>query len=149
MLRSIIDEDFIQLNVSASSWEEAVKKAAEPLVEKKVILKKYVNKIIEIAKETGPYIVIAKNVALPHAPTKYGGNQTAMGISVLSNPVEFGNKDNDPVKYLFTFVAADNESHLEALSELVMLLEDERFFELLNKTTDKKEILAYINDVQI
>ncbi|MCT8311202.1 PTS sugar transporter subunit IIA [Tetragenococcus halophilus] len=149
MLKSIIDEEFIQLNVSASDWKEAIKKAAEPLVIKEKITKEYVNKIIEIAKETGPYIVIAKNIALPHAPTEYGGNQTAMGISVLTNPVEFGNKENDPVKYLFTFVASDNESHLEALSELVMLLEDETFFELLNKTTNKKEILSYINDIKI
>lgn len=149
MLESIIDEDFIQLNITASNWQEAIEKAANPLVIKGKITTEYINKIIEIAKETGPYIVIAKNIALPHAPTEYGGNQTAMGISVLAKPVEFGNKDNDPVKYLFTFVAADNESHLEALSELIVLLEDEKFFELLKTTTDKKEILSYINDVKI
>jgi len=148
MLENIIDEDFIQLNVSASNWEEAIKKAADPLVLKKVISIEYVNKIIEIAKETGPYIVIAENVALPHAPTEYGANKTAMGITVLTEPIEFGNKINDPVKYLFTFVAEDNESHLEALAELVTLLEDKVFFELLDNSTDKKEILSYINKVK-
>ena len=56
----------------------------------------------------GPYIVITKHVALPHARPEAGALESAIGIATLKHPVKFGNKDNDPVKYLFCLSATDN-----------------------------------------
>lgn len=67
-----------------------------------------------------------------------------MGITVLTTPVYSGHSTNDPVKYLFCLSATDSNSHLEALSSLVQLLEDTKFYDLLDSATDTKEILNYI-----
>lgn len=142
----MIDQDAIQLNVEAKDWKEAIRKSAQPLLDGEKITEEYVQKIISIAMETGPYIVVAKNIALPHAPSDFGVMETAMSISVLKNSIRFGNKENDPVKYLFCLSATDSESHLEALAELVELIDDEKFFSLLNNTEDSTEVLEYVKE---
>lgn len=144
MLSSMIDKAFIQLNVKATDWQDAIKLSAQPLLKAGKIAESYIEKMIDIALETGPYIVIAKNVALPHAPPDAGVYQTAMSITVLEHDVHFGNPDNDPVKYLFCLSATDSTSHLEALAELVDLLEDQNFFQLLNQARNRTEVLDYV-----
>jgi mannitol/fructose-specific phosphotransferase system IIA component (Ntr-type) len=147
LLSNILEEEFIQLNVRVDNWEEAIRKGTLPLVMKNKITKEYVNKIIEIAKTIGPYIVITKHVALPHAPAEFGAKETAIGITTLEYPVRFGNEANDPVKYLFCLSATDSNSHLEALAELVKLLENEEFFQLLDTSSSPKEIFSYISKI--
>ncbi|SDZ65629.1 PTS system, ascorbate-specific IIA component [Evansella caseinilytica] len=144
MLSSIIKKELIQLNVSADNWEDAIRKSTHPLVAHGKVTEEYVNKIIEIAQNTGPYIVITKHVALPHAPSEFGVKETAIGITTLKIPVNFGNKENDPVKYLFCLSAKDSTGHLEAMSQLVSLLGKKDFFELLDNSGSPNEIIKYI-----
>lgn len=148
MLNSIVEKELIQLKVKANDWEDAIRKGVNPLVVHKKVTEEYVNKIIEIAHNTGPYIVITKHVALPHAPSQYGAKEPAIGITTLETPVEFGNAANDPVKYLFCLSATNSTSHLEAMSALVQLLEKNEFFELLDNTEDPSEIIDYITNME-
>lgn len=144
MLSSIVRENTIQLNLQASTWEDAIRKAMSPLLQSEYVTAEYVQKVIDIAKETGPYIVITKHVAIPHAPAKYGAKKLTIGISSLKSPVVFGHQANDPVKYLFCLSAPDSESHLGAMAELVTLLEDQEFFAVLDRAKNSEEVIAYI-----
>ncbi len=146
LLSDSIKKEYIQLRVSAKNREEAVRKAAEPLLVDGCITNQYIQKIIEIMKETGPYIVITKAVALPHAPSKYGANKLGIGITTLEQPVVFGNEVNDPVSYLFCLSAPDSDSHLESTAELVGLLDNERFYKILDNAKDPEEILQFIKE---
>lgn len=96
-------------------------------------------------KEVGPYIVLAKHIALPHARPEAGALESAIGVATLKEPVVFGNEANDPVKYLFCLSAKDDMEHLQALAQLAELFEDQAFFELLDRTDDPQEIIAYIS----
>lgn len=100
--------------------------------------------MIDSAEESGPYIVITKHVALPHARPEDGANELAISITTLKKPVEFGNSENDPVKYVFCLSALDNITHLNALSELVGLLGDHAFYETLEKAKEPSEIINFI-----
>lgn len=144
MLSEMINEEFIQLNIEVNGWEDAVRQSAGPLIEGGKVTEGYVDKIIEIAHDTGPYIVITKHVALPHAPSEFGALELAMGITTLKEPVTFGNKANDPVKYLFCMSATDSETHLGSMAELVDLLSNENFYLLLDSAKSSAEILDYI-----
>jgi PTS system ascorbate-specific IIA component len=62
----------------------------------------------------------------------------------LKNPVEFGNKDNDPVYYVFMLATTDMESHISALSNLCDLLAKSEFFEVINNSSDSASIIDYI-----
>lgn len=43
----------------------------------------------------------------------------------LKSPINFGNKENDPVSLVVCLCAIDHTTHLKAMSELVQLLGDE------------------------
>ena len=145
MLKDLMSEKLIRFNIEAKDWEDAIRQAAQPLIDEHKVLQSYVDDIILGVKENGPYIVLTKHVALPHARSESGALETAIGVATLKEPVEFGNEANDPVKFLFCLSAADNSAHLNALSELAMLFEDQAFFEMLEKCTDPKEVMDYIS----
>lgn len=144
LLSDLVNENLIRLKVQAKDWEEAVRKSASALLENHKITAPYIDAMISTAKEAGPYIVITKHVALPHAKPEAGAKETAMGIAVLEHPIEFGNKGNDPVKYVFSLSAVNNENHLQAMAELLELLEKEEFYDVLDKAKNPEEIMNYI-----
>ncbi|MFD2305725.1 PTS sugar transporter subunit IIA [Enterococcus termitis] len=144
MLSDMIKKEFIQLELEVTDWEEAIRQSAAPLLNLGKITDEYVEKIIETTRTVGPYIVVTKHVALPHAPTQYGALDLAMGITTLKTPVISGNKTNDPVKYLFCMSAKDSETHLESMAELVNLLSDKEFYQVLDSAKEPQEILTYI-----
>ncbi|MCC0730837.1 MULTISPECIES: BglG family transcription antiterminator [unclassified Clostridioides] len=144
MLSDITNETLIKLRIKAKDWEEAIRQSASVLVENNKVTEDYVDAMVNSAKASGPYIVITKHVALPHARPESGSKEIAIGIATLENPIEFGNDDNDPVKYVFCLSAIDNNSHLRAMSELVELLEEEEFFRVLDNAKEANEIIDFI-----
>lgn len=145
MLKDLTNESLIKLNIEATDWEDAVRKAAQPLLDAGKVKQSYIDDIIVGAKESGPYFVLAQHVALPHARPEAGALESAIGIATLKTPVEFGSEANDPVKYLFCLSARNNTEHLEALADLAERLEDEGFFKMLDEATSAEEVLAYLN----
>lgn len=146
MLSSYINENLIRLKVLAKDWEDAIRKAGAALLENNKITESYIDAMVESKREFGPYIVVTKHVALPHARPEMGTKELAIGIATLENPVEFGNKDNDPVKYVFCLSAKDSESHVQAMSELAELLDQEKFYNILDNAKDPSEIIDYIKE---
>ncbi|MFJ7727706.1 PTS sugar transporter subunit IIA [Neobacillus sp. NPDC097160] len=144
VLSEITNERLIQLDVEATDWQDAIRKSGQPLVNEGKVSLQYIQAMIDTASESGPYIVIAKHVALPHARPEAGSKEIAISMSKLKNPIKFGNNDNDPVKYVFCLSAIDNETHLTAMAELVELLECSQFYEMLDEARDPKEIYEFI-----
>jgi mannitol/fructose-specific phosphotransferase system IIA component (Ntr-type) len=144
MLSNFTNESLIRLKVSCKDWEDAIRKSASALLENGKVTASYIDAMISTAKEAGPYIVITKHVALPHARPETGAKEIAIGIATLEHPVEFGNKDNDPVKYVFSLSATDPESHVHAMAELADLLDKEEFYNVLDNAKNAEEIMNYI-----
>lgn len=144
MLSDIIDENLIQLRISSTDWEDAIRKSAYPLFKNGKITASYIDAMIDNVKEAGPYIAITKHVALPHARPQDGAKEIALAISTLEKPVNIGNKDNDPIKYIFCLSALDSESHIQAMSQLVKLLEKNEFYNILDRAKSPKEVMEYI-----
>jgi len=144
---SLTSEELVRLNIEAKDWEDAIRQAADALLQNGKIKASYIDAIIKTVKETGPYIVITKHVALPHARSEAGALESAIGIATLKEPVVFGNKENDPVKYLFCLSAKDSESHINALAELTGLLDRKDFYEFLDQAKDASEVIKYIKNL--
>lgn len=144
MLSDVLKQEYIKLNVECKDWIEAVKTAGNILIQNQVITNEYVEEAIKGVKELGPYIVITKGVALPHATNKVGVNKTGISLITLKNPVEFGNPDNDPVYYIFMLATTDMESHLSALSNLSELLGKQEFYEVMKKAENPSSVIEYI-----
>ena len=145
MLDNLVSEELIRLNIEATDWQEAVRLAAQPLIDSGKIKPGYVDAIIENVKENGPYIVITPGVALPHAKAESEVLASALGIATLKTPINFGNRDNDPVKYVFCLSSTGNQEHLNTLMDLANLLEQKEFYDVLDKAESAKEIVEFLN----
>lgn len=144
----LIMPELVQLNVDAKDWRDAIYQSGAPLVKKHLITKNYLDSVIRIAEETGPYIVFMPHVALSHAKTEDGALGDGIGLTVLRNPVLFGNKSNDPVKYIFTLSSLKPDGHLEQMARLVNLLSKKDFFQRVAQATTVQEIIKVIDDIE-
>lgn len=144
MLKDFTNEKLVRLNIKAENWEDAIRQSAQPLLDEGKVKQTYIDDMISGVKEVGPYFVLTKHIALPHARPEAGALENAIGIATLAQPVEFGNKDNDPVKYLFCLSAKDNSEHINALAELAEMFEDRKFFEMLDRAEAAEEVIDYI-----
>lgn len=144
MLSDVLKEEYISLDDDCQDWVEAVKASGNILVKNKLIEPDYIESAIQNVKESGPYIVLTKGVAIPHASNKYGVYKTAISLVRLEKPVNFNSAKNDPVKYVFMLATVDSNSHLLALSDLVSLLGDKEFFQCIDQSKEAAEIIEYI-----
>ncbi|WHE06965.1 BglG family transcription antiterminator [Thermoanaerobacterium thermosaccharolyticum] len=149
LLKDLLTEKTIKLNVEVKDWEEAVKVGGELLEKDGAIEHRYIDAMIDSVKEIGPYIVIAPGIAMPHARPEAGAKKIGMSLITLKNPVNFGNKENDPVKIVVCLCAVDHSAHLKALSELVELLGDDEFVAYLLKCDNSSNIINYIEKSRI
>ncbi|MDU5335185.1 BglG family transcription antiterminator [Enterococcus sp.] len=148
LLSEITNKDLVKLRVEADDWEEAIRNATDVLVSTGIATPGYIDGMIQTTKETGPYIVITKHVALPHARPESGAKKIGISIATLKTPVVFGNKENDPVKYIFGLSALDNQTHLTAMSELAELLDEEAFYQVLDSAENPEEIIEFITNFE-
>lgn len=131
----------IQILPEIENWEESIKLGSKPLLEEKLIEQTYVNKMIEKVKKFGFYVVLTENVAMPHSRPEDGVNETGMSLLKVDNPVKFGDSD---INLIFVLAAKDNNSHIDALTNLVELLNDEEKVEEVIKAKSEEEILNLI-----
>ncbi len=89
---------------------------------------------------------IGSGIAIPHPrnPIVADGNNSSVSICYLSKPVEFGALDNQPVHTLFILITATPRMHLEVLSKISYLCQNNVFLKLLKKKADKEEILTNV-----
>lgn len=144
MLSEVLTKDKIVINPSVKNWREAIKAAGNLLLADEIVTSEYVEAMITSVEDKGPYIVIAPGIAIAHARPEDGVNDLGMSIAILEEPIKFGNKDNDPVKIVFSFSSPDNERHLQVFQELTSLLMRDNFVENISKAATPKEVLDYI-----
>lgn len=146
-LKDFLTKNAIKVNVEVKDWEEAVKIGGKLLVESGFAEPQYVEAMIETVKEMGPYIVIAPGIAIPHARPEAGAKAVGLSLITLKNPVNFGNKENDPVKILISFVTTDNKQHLDALRQLAEVLSNSELVSKIKEAKDEEELLKLITQL--
>lgn len=121
----MLKENMILENVSANTWEEAVKIAGNILIENNCADKNYVEDMIDCINKYGSYMVIIPEIAFPHARTNNNVKKSAFGVVNLKKPVFF--PGNIPVKTIVTFCSKDNKEHLDAFIEIVDFMNQKNF----------------------
>jgi mannitol/fructose-specific phosphotransferase system IIA component (Ntr-type) len=140
----MLTRDTIALGVSARDWQQAVREAGKLLVRSGAVERRYVEAMIQMVKDIGPYIVIAPGVALPHARPEDGVKRPCMSLVTLDPPVSFGNEHNDPVTLVVAFGTPDKEGHIEALTELARLLGDAEALARMKGASSTEELLLLV-----
>lgn len=144
-LTELIRPNLIAVGVHVKDWQEAVRESGRLLVEDNAVEPRFVDAMIEGVKEFGPYIVLAPGFAMPHAKAEAGCIKTSMSLITLTEPVEFGNPDNDPVHVVAALTAKDHSAHIEALSQLADVLANDTVVDELAAAKSVEEILKIIN----
>ncbi|MFK9093853.1 PTS sugar transporter subunit IIA [Bacillus salipaludis] len=147
MLLDEIKVSDIQIKKDATDWKEAIRVASVPLLESEKIAPSYVDAMIHVVDEKGPYIVITKHIALAHARPETGVLEKGLSFTTLNNPVPFGSQQFDPVKLIITLAATDSESHLDLLSELADVLTDGEITEKLFEAKNEQDFLELLQSV--
>lgn len=136
-----LTESYIQFFDSVGSWEEAVRLSSKPLFDGGKVKQSYIDGMIDSVKEHGPYIVIAPNIAIPHARPETGSIKIGYSIMKLKEPVVFDDEGESKASLFIALSCVDSERHIEMLQEIVMILSDEKKHDALFAATTKKEIL--------
>lgn len=146
-LLDVVDENMLQLNVDVDDPKIAIEISAKPLLENKIISRKYIKKIIARYSENEyDNFIIAPQVALPHSQPNDGARSIGMSITSLNKPCRFGTKFGGSVKYIFVLSAINKSAHLGILKDLMQLITDSNFLELVDKG-NKEDVMRYMKKV--
>jgi PTS system ascorbate-specific IIA component len=149
MLKELIDKGRISFHDGFDNWEDAIKASCKPLINDGAIEEAYADAIIENVKKYGPYIVIAPNICIPHAQEGVVGvNETAMCFMRTKNPVHFSDDPEQDARLFFVLASTDNEVHLQNLSNMVGLIEDEAIVDRLLEAECKDDLDAIVEMLQ-
>lgn len=121
-LPQLITEDHVVIGASPTTWQDAIRHVAQPLLDSGSITGGYVDRMIGVVDSFGPYIVLAPGVALAHAQPDGSVTRTAMSAMTVPAGVVFDHAENDPVRLVLCLAAADSTSHLDALKGFVQIM---------------------------
>lgn len=144
-MEEIIQKAHIRVRESAESWEEAIRKAGNVLIDAGSIKPEYVDYMIDSVKEFGPYVVISPKLAIAHAAPGKGVLRNDMSLITLSSPVNFGSA-NDPVSVILCFGCTDPTSHLDRLTRIAELLSKESRISELADAETVDDVIKVLNN---
>jgi PTS system ascorbate-specific IIA component len=135
----------LQVGVPARNWQEAITAAGVLLVNAGHVKADYVDAMLRVVEEFGPYIVLIDGFALAHAAPGDSVLENSISLAVLEQPVDFGTEKM--VGCVFAMAAKDHESHIEALGRLAELLADEQNRNTLLNARDTSQIRELLTEV--
>lgn len=145
MISDLLKQEMIQIKDKVDSWQEAIRVASSPLLDIQAIEPRYIDAMITNIEKLGSYVVLAPNVAIPHARPEEGVKKLGMSLLKLHEPISFSPEDPDKnVHLIFVLAAVDNHSHLKALSQLTELLEEEENIDQMIEMTATESFLELI-----
>ncbi|KRL17541.1 phosphoenolpyruvate-dependent sugar phosphotransferase system, EIIA 2 [Lentilactobacillus rapi DSM 19907 = JCM 15042] len=142
LLSDLLNAHTIQVeDGSAYTWEDAIRKAAQPLIDLKFVETAYVDSMIDVVKEEGPYINIGPQVALAHARPNDSVHKIGLSLLKTNSSVDLVSEDH-PVKLWFVLAATDSNSHLSVIQQLMTVLTNN---DILNKLLEAPTVDAVMD----
>lgn len=120
-LAELMHPDFIQIYESAKTWQDAIQKAALPLLNAGMIRNGYVSDMIDVISQYGPYCEFVSRMLLAHADPKSNIISPAISLSVFHTPIQVPEWEKE-ITAVFILGITEQTSHATALSELVSSL---------------------------
>lgn len=147
MIKKLLTENRIATNVECSNWRQVVKECGKLLVDANDVDEPFVDSMIEVVEEFGPYMILAPEVAFFHGRPSEAVHRVCISLITLAEPVIFEEYKKEKIKCAFAFGAIDSESHIKVLKGVAELLQDKEFLNLIRENGEKIDILNVINKV--
>lgn len=128
----------VRLNARVSSKAEAIQQAGNLLVESGHIQPQYVDSMM--AREQAANTYLGNGIAIPHGLPQDRDLILKTGISVTQVPEGVEWNPGERV-YLIVGIAAKSDEHLQILTNLTHVLDDEAAVQQLSHTADPQQII--------
>ncbi|MGX4600149.1 BglG family transcription antiterminator [Faecalimicrobium sp. JNUCC 81] len=143
-LADLLNKNTISLNQEAKDWKDAIKVSSRSLIELGVIDKSYVKAMIRNIENLGPYIIILKNVALPHSKPENGVNRLGISLTTFKEEICFSDNERHKARVFIVLAPKDKESHLNALVSINKMLSNKSNLEKILNASCESEILEIV-----
>ena len=141
----ILSASQVAVKVNVTKWEDAVRVAGRLLVDCGFAEERYIEGMLSLTRELGPYIVLAPGIAIPHARPEEGAIKVGFAVLTLDPPINFGNEYNDPVHLVIGFCSPGANAHVELLTRIAHILGTDNFLEKCKAAKTPAELADVFN----
>ena len=127
LLTKMLDAGHVNFEPRFPDWQSAIHGGCKPLVADGTVEAGYADEIIACIEKYGPYIIIAPDIAMPHSQENAKGvHKTAISFMKVAEAVAFDADDREKdARLFFTLASQDHAQHLENMSALATMLDNE------------------------
>ena len=144
LLQDLLSEDNVSFHYPAETWEDVIRHGGQLMVDAGFIEPTYTEAMIDVVRDMGPYIVLAPGLAMPHARPEMGAKQVGTALVTLEKPIDFGSPENDPVSVAVFLCAPNKDEHIQLLTDIATLFEDEEFLDAAVNFESIEDVQAFL-----
>ena len=144
LLQDLLSEDNVSFRYPAETWEDVIRHGGQLMVDAGFIEPTYTEAMIDVVRDMGPYIVLAPGLAMPHARPEMGAKQVGTALVTLEKPIDFGSPENDPVSVAVFLCAPNKDEHIQLLTDIATLFEDEEFLDAAVNFESIEDVQAFL-----
>ena len=146
LLQDLLSEDNVSFHYPAETWEDVIRHGGQLMVDAGFTEPTYTEAMIDVVRDMGPYIVLAPGLAMPHARPEMGAKQVGTALVTLEKPIDFGSPENDPVSVAVFLCAPNKEEHIQLLTDIATLFEDEDFLDAAVNFESIEDVEAFLSE---
>jgi len=146
LLQDLLSEDNVSFRYPAETWEDVIRHGGQLMVDAGFTDPTYTEAMIDVVRDMGPYIVLAPGLAMPHARPEMGAKQVGAALVTLEKPIDFGSPENDPVSVAVFLCAPNKEEHIQLLTDIATLFEDEEFLDAAVNFESIEDVQAFLSE---
>ena len=75
-----------------------------------------------------------------------GAKQVGTALVTLEKPVDFGSPENDPVSVAVFLCAPNKDEHIQLLTDIAMLFEDEEFLDAAANFESIEDVQQFLSE---
>jgi len=124
----------------AIDFDDALLKAAKPLLKNKDITTQYIESIYQVLEQEGCYFVLLDKIAFVHGDVTKGSTNEAISVLVLDEIIRCYNED---IKIMFLLSGQTQLGHLKMLQHIAQRLQNDND-KLLLELTNKEDIISLL-----
>ena len=146
LLQDLLSEDNVSFRYPAETWEDVIRHGGQLMVDAGFTDPTYTEAMIDVVRDMGPYIVLAPSLAMPHARPEMGAKQVGAALVTLEKPIDFGSPENDPVSVAVFLCAPNKDEHIQLLTDIATLFEDEEFLDAAVNFESIEDVQAFLSE---
>lgn len=146
LLQDLLSEENVSFHYPAETWEDVIRHGGQLMVDAGFTEPTYTEAMIDVVRDMGPYIVLVPGLAMPHARPEMGAKQVGTALVTLEKPIDFGSPENDPVSVAVFLCAPNKEEHIQLLTDIATLFEDEEFLDAAVNFESIEDVEAFLSE---